>query len=148
MSGKFDGIKQRSFGIEIEMTGITRCQAAKAVAKLFGTEASHYGGSYDKYIVKDRKDREWSFVYDSSIKGVNSQRESATDSYNVELNSPVLEYEDISKLQEVIRTLRGAGAVTGPKYLCGTHIHISADDYTSKQLRNLVNIFSSKEDFL
>lgn len=148
MSEKFDGIKQRSFGIEIEMTGITRCQAAKAVAKLFGTEASHYGGGYDKYIVKDSKDREWSFVYDSSIKGVNAQRESAPDSYNVELNSPVLEYEDIPKLQEVIRALRGAGAVTGPKYRCGTHIHISADDYTPKQLRNLVNIFSSKEDFL
>jgi len=47
LSGKYDGIKQRSFGIEIEMTGITRCQAAKAAAKLFGTEASHYGGSYD-----------------------------------------------------------------------------------------------------
>lgn len=148
MSGKFDGIKQRSFGIEIEMTGITRCQAAKAVANLFGTEASHAGGYYDKYIVKDDKGRKWSFVYDSSIQGVNSQRESDSGSYNVELNSPVLEYEDIPKLQEVIRALRGAGAVTGPKYRCGTHIHISADDYTPKQLRNLVNIFASKEDFL
>ena len=35
-----------------------------------------------------------------------------------------------------------------PRYCAGTHIHISADDYTPQQIRNLVNIFASKEDFL
>jgi len=30
MAGNFEGIKNRRFGIEIEMTGITRCSAAKA----------------------------------------------------------------------------------------------------------------------
>ncbi len=38
--------------------------------------------------------------------------------------------------------------VTGPHYCAGTHIHISADDYTPREIRNLVNIFASKEDFL
>ncbi len=33
MPGNFDGIKNRKFGIEIEMTGITRCEAAKAIKK-------------------------------------------------------------------------------------------------------------------
>ena len=33
MAGTFEGIKTRKFGIEIEMTGLTRSQAAKAVAK-------------------------------------------------------------------------------------------------------------------
>ena len=33
MAGNFEGIKTRNFGIEIEMTGLTRCQAAKAIAK-------------------------------------------------------------------------------------------------------------------
>ena len=51
-------------------------------------------------------------------------------------------------MQEVVRALRRAGGVTGPRYCAGTHIHISADDYTPQQLRNLVNIFASKEDFL
>ena len=37
LEDKLYGIKHRNFGIEIEMTGLTRCQAAKAVAKLFGT---------------------------------------------------------------------------------------------------------------
>lgn len=148
MVDNIHGIKHRCFGIEIELTGITRCQAAQAVADLFGTYVSHNGGYYDKYTVSDNQNREWSFVFDSNIDAVNNNRESAGDSYKVELNSPVLCYEDIPLLQEVIRALRHIGGVTGPNYCCGTHIHISADDYTPQQIRNLVNIFSSKENYL
>ena len=143
MSGNFDGIKRRNFGIEIEMTGLTRCQAAKAAAKTLGGQVSHNGGYYDKYSVSDSKGRSWSFVSDSSIICKNRNGEAASRAYSVELNSPVLEYEDIPLLQEVIRALRRAGGITGSAYKCGTHIHISADDYTPRQLRNLVNIFSS-----
>ena len=57
MSGNFDGIKRRNFGIEIEMTGLTRCQAAKAAAKTLGGQVSHNGGYYDKYSVSDSKGR-------------------------------------------------------------------------------------------
>ena len=47
MAGNFEGIKTRNFGIEIEMTGLTRCQAAKAIAKVLGGTAFHEGGSYE-----------------------------------------------------------------------------------------------------
>ncbi len=148
MAGNFEGIKTRNFGIEIEMTGLTRCQAAKAIAKVLGGTAFHEGGSYDKYIVNDEQGRTWSIVYDGSVKCVDANGNSASKSYSVELNSPVLGYEDIPLLQEVIRALRHAKGRCGPEYYCGTHIHISADDYTPQQIRNLVNIFASKEDFL
>lgn len=148
MAGNFEGIKTRKFGIEIEMTGLTRCQAAKAISRVLGGDVVHEGGSYDKYIVKDSKNRDWSVVYDGSIRCYNADGDHASKSYSVELNSPVLEYEDIPLLQEVVRALRRAGGVTGPRYCAGTHIHISADDYTPQQIRNLVNIFASKEDFL
>lgn len=148
MAGNFEGIKTRNFGIEIEMTGLTRCQAAKAIAKVLGGTVHHEGGSYDKYTVDDEQGREWSIVYDGSIKCVDANGNNASKSYSVELNSPVLGYEDIPLLQEVIRALRHAKGRCGPEYCCGTHIHISADDYTPQQIRNLVNIFASKEDFL
>ena len=148
MSGSFEGIKTRKFGIEIEMTGLTRSQAAKAVAKAVNGKAEHTGGSYDKYVVTDSNGRKWALVYDGSIICYNASGDRASKSYSVELNSPVLEYEDIPLLQEVVRALRKAGGVTGPRYCAGTHIHISADDYTPRQIRNLVNIFASKEDFL
>lgn len=148
MASNFEGIKTRKFGIEIEMTGLTRCQAAKAISRVLGGDVVHEGGSYDKYVVTDSKERNWSVVYDGSIRCYNANGDHASKSYSVELNSPVLEYEDIPLLQEVVRSLRKAGGVTGPRYCAGTHIHISADDYTPQQIRNLVNIFASKEDFL
>lgn len=148
MAGNFDGIRQRNFGIEIEMTGLTRCQAAKEIGELFGTQPEHIGGSYDKYTIPDRDGKEWSIVYDSSIYTRESRGVSGSSSYSVELNSPVLKYEEIPKLQEVIRVLKKAGGICGAELMCVTHIHISADDYTPNQIRNLVNIFSSKEDFL
>lgn len=148
MAGNFDGIKQRNFGIEIELTGTTRCQAANAISSVLGGSPCHEGSSYDKYTIRDSSGRTWSLVYDGSIETHDERGRTSSSSYSVELNSPVLEYGDIPLLQEVIRALRRAGGVTGPTYRCGTHIHISADDYTPKQLRNLVNLFSSKEDFL
>lgn len=41
LAGNFEGIKKRNFGIEIEMTGLTRNQAAKAVAKAVNGKVEH-----------------------------------------------------------------------------------------------------------
>jgi len=124
MPENFDGIKNRKFGIEIEMTGITRCEAAKAIKKILGGDIEHVGGTYDKYTVGDDKGRKWQIVFDSSIYARKKNGDLASDYYKVELNSPVLEYEDFDLLQNVIRALRKTGAITGPDYDCGTHIHI------------------------
>ncbi len=106
------------------------------------------GGTYDKYTVSDDKGRKWQIVFDSSIYARKKNGDLASDYYKVELNSPVLEYEDFDLLQNVIRALIKTGAITGPDYDCGTHIHIDASDYTPQKIRNLVNLWSSKEDFL
>ena len=121
MAGNFDGIKTRRFGIEIEMTGITRCAAAKAIQKVLGGSIDHVGGSYDKYTVGDEKGRKWQIVYDSSIYARKKNGDFASDYYKVEMNSPILEFEDLDLLQEVIRALRKGGAITGHDYDCRTH---------------------------
>ena len=72
MSKNFEGIKTRKciktrkFGIEIEMTGLTRSQAAKAMANVLDGRVEHEGGSYDKYVVTDAKNRKWAVVYDQT----------------------------------------------------------------------------------
>ena len=71
MAGNFEGIKKQKFGIEIELTGITRAEAAEEMAILFDTSYNYYGGSYDRYDVRDEKGRNWKIVYDSSIHKVN-----------------------------------------------------------------------------
>ena len=62
------GIKDQCFGVEVELTGITREQAAKALASYFGTSAVHYGGGYDTWTVKDTEGKDWKLMSDSSIK--------------------------------------------------------------------------------
>ena len=38
------GMKDQCFGVEVEMTGLTRRQAARALANYFGTEPYYVGG--------------------------------------------------------------------------------------------------------
>lgn len=108
-------LKDQYFGCEIEMTGLTRQQAAEAVAALFGTTArqTHESRTYDPWEVTDNEGRIWRFVYDSSIHGshrIGRQQVPIGDgTYKVEMNSPKLEYSGMGKLQEVVRTLRHAG---------------------------------------
>ena len=49
------------------MTGITREEAANALAELFGTQARYIGGGYGKWTVKDREGKTWTLMSDSSI---------------------------------------------------------------------------------
>lgn len=140
----FDGIKTRRFGVEVELTGITRCQAVQAMQSVLHGEIDHYGRAY---YIRDEQYRQWSVVYDGSIRAHN--RGGGLDyEYKVEINTPVLEYDDIPLLQEIIRAVRKAGGVSGARYMAGTHIHIDGEGYTPQKLRNLVNIFSSKENYL
>lgn len=143
-------MKTQHFGIEIEMTGITRSKAASLMATFFGTGRKyHEGGAYDTYIAEDRQGRKWKAMNDSSLfpeKKAGGRTVEATTNYRTEVVSPILSYDDIPSLQELIRTLRRAGAFANSS--CGIHIHVGAELFTPKTLRNLVNVFYSKEDLI
>ena len=47
------GIKDQCFGVEVEMTGITREQAATALAAYFATDARYVGGQR-QMCIRDR----------------------------------------------------------------------------------------------
>lgn len=149
MGGNFDGIKTQKFGVEIECTGLTRESAITAISKVLNTSYSHIGGTYDKYSASDSDGRLWSVVYDSSIeKFSRNVCPVSSDKYAVEIVTPILEYKDIHLLQEVVRAVRKAGGITGAECNCGIHIHIDGTPYDARCLRNLVNLFASKENFL
>lgn len=129
------------------MTGLTRRQAAEALGALFGTQFRYLGGTYKAYEVPDREEKVWKIVYDSSIRPVRPERSRyPEDEYKVEMNSPKLEYSEMSKLQEVVRTLRHAGAVVNDS--CGMHVHVDASNHTPQSLKNALSIMYSKEDIL
>jgi hypothetical protein len=135
------------FGIEVEFTGVTRWDAAQAIAQVLRGEAQGAGGC--QVFAPDR--RIWKLVYDSSIaaqrKNANNRKVSAGEDYKCELVSPILSYQnDIDAVQSVIRKLRKLGAFTNDS--CGIHIHLDGAPHTPQSVRNFVNIIASKNDLL
>jgi len=137
------GMKKQTIGVEVEMNHITRSKAAKLAAEFFGTgryEDTARRNGYYTVSAWDAQGREWKFQRDVSIAGPDSEK--------CELVTPILCYEDIETLQELIRVLRKGGAVSNPSQGCGVHIHIGANGHTSQTLRNLANIMASHESLL
>ena len=128
------------------MTGITRSTAAKVIAGYFHTEATHVGGCYDAYSVRDNDGRMWKIMRDASVRCENRSGQNASSLYSVEFVTPICNYDDIETIQELVRKLRGAGARVNSS--CGLHCHINAAPHTPKTLRNIVNIMAAKEDLL
>ncbi len=142
-------MKTQNFGIEIELTGITRQNAAIVIANYFGTRYEYVGGGYQTYEAFDNHGRRWKCMYDSSIraeKKAGTRIASAGTEYKCEVVSPILSYSDISDLQEIVRQLRKNGAIANNS--CGIHIHVDASAHTPQTLRNLINITFQKEDLL
>lgn len=139
-------MRNQNFGIEIEMTGLTRAAAAQIIAGYFNTTATHVGGGYDTYTVRDDRNRQWKLVSDSSIRCQGRGTRAAGSQYAVEFVSPICQYADIETIQELVRKLRAGGAKVNDS--CGIHVHVDASNHTPKTLRNIVNIMASKEDML
>lgn len=148
------GIKDQCFGVEVEMTGITREQAAWALADYFGSEPQYQGGTYGTWIVNDPRRQTWKLVSDSSIlaeRKTSSGYEVIPDDdegrdYWVEMVTPKLTYDELPVLQECVRRVRQAGAKVNSS--CGIHVHVDAANHNRQSLKNLIGIMFSKEDIL
>ena len=142
-------LKEQRFGIEIEMTGITREAAAETAAEYFGTRSRYIGTYYDVYAALDPEGRQWKFMSDGSIdaqKRVGGKKISADREYQTEMVSPICRYEDIVSIQEIVRKLKERGAFVNKT--CGIHVHIDASPFDARTLRNITNIMASKEDLI
>lgn len=137
------------FGIEVEMTGITRCEAAALAAKCLEGTVTELYDYYENYVVKAKDGRQWKFVYDGSI--FTQQKKDGcicrikNNAFSVEMVSPILTYrEDIDTVQKLIRQLRKAGALVNDS--CGIHIHLDGKYHTPRSLRNFINLVASRND--
>ena len=143
-------MKDQYFGVEVEMTGITREAAARALAEHFGTAPRHTDDYYDSWYVPDPEGKEWRVMSDGSIrkerKTASGYQETPNRNYSVELVSPKLTYAEMPKFQECVRRVRKAGAKVNSS--CGIHVHVDAADHDRQSLKNLLSIMYSKEDLL
>jgi hypothetical protein len=139
-------MKTQRFGIEIELTGITRRDAAKVIANYYGTTEVYVGGAYDAYKTPIGDGRNWSIVRDQSIRPETKNGTDGNDLMKTEVVSPICTWSDIEHIQELVRTLRKKGAIANSS--CGIHVHVDAAPHNARSLRNIVNIVTSKEDIL
>lgn len=141
-------LKNQLFGVEVEMTGITREKAAKIVAEVLGSTPSRPNSTcYQTRTIADQANRKWKIMRDSSITPIrNDGSNEYLDEYRVEFVTPPLKYDDIELLQNIIRKLRENGAKSHRS--CGIHIHVDGANHDAKSLRRLVNFMTSRQDLI
>ena len=133
-------IQEQKFGVEIELSGVPRHTIAEAVAEAVDGRitATHRTG-YDETIVTDQQGREWKIQNDGSIPIINGHRGS-------EIVTPILEYDDIELLQQVVRKVR-ATHVVAPK-TSAVHVHVNASPHNPKSLSILAKMVFKNEDMI
>jgi len=133
-------MKTLRFGIEIETIGQSRETVARAIQTVVGGTVQHVGTpyAYDPWQVIDARGRTWKVMADSSL--------STPKPLQAEVVSPILRYDDIPELQEVVRAVRRARARVDAS--AGIHVHVDASRFTAKSVRNLVKIFNKQEELI
>ena len=133
-------IQNQQFGVEVEVAGVARNILATAVEQSTGgTITATNSQRYNATIITDTNGREWKVQNDSSIEYLNGTAGS-------EIVSPILTYQDIPLLQNVIRSLRNAGAKTPPSTSC--HIHVSAQPHSPQSLSRLAKMVYKNEQII
>lgn len=134
-------LQELRFGVEIETIKRSRGDVARAIQSVVGGNAEHVGSPscYDPWHVVDERSRTWMIVADASLTNVPAN-------LRAEVVSPVLNYEDIQVLQDVVRAIRRIGATVDEK--CGIHIHVDATAFDGKTLGNLAKIVHKQEPLI
>lgn len=130
-------MKNQTIGVELEFTGLKKLAATRIIANHFGTTTDR--GRLYSLAAMDNQGRTWRVVNDASIR--------ATDGGEAcEMVTPILTWQDIETLQQIVRELRRGGAKVNET--CGLHVHIGAAGITAQAVRNLVNNVASHEELL
>ena len=133
-------LRELRFGVELETVGRERGTVARAIQSVVGGDVSHVGGStYDPWELTDERNRVWKVVADSSLSNVPAH-------LRAEVVSPVLGYDDIPQLQEVVRAIHRCGARVDET--CGMHVHVGTEAFGGKALVNLARTFYKYEPLI
>ena len=121
-------MKTLRFGIEVETVGVGQEQMARALGSTFG------------WVVDGRRlhmpdGRVWECQHDGSLPGAHT-----------EIVSPILRYEDLDLLQNVVRAARAAGAKATEK--CGIHVHVGSSGLDYAGVIRLARIVHAHEAVL
>ena len=115
---------ERSFGIELEIAGITQSTAIAAIRAInVSIQAETYNHATRRH---------WKVVSDASVRG------------GFEVVSPVLHGDaGIAEAQAVAEALADAGATVNRT--CGLHVHFDASDLNVESIRAIVRRYAAHE---
>jgi len=124
------------FGVEIETIGRTRDVVARAIAAVVGGHVEYRGRQerLDPWVVIDGRGRVWRAVSDGSL---------SMHHAHAEIVTPILTYDDVSLLQDVVRAVARCGARVDSS--TAIHIHIDGAPFDARTVRNLVKMFAKQE---
>lgn len=147
-------MKSQTFGVEIETSGADSEELAYLISHYFNSSVECERYSHDDcgmtcYYALDNNGRKWRCMHDGSLYDSSSDIGHGSS----ELVTPVLNYDDIPMLQEIVRLLQRNGIKSNSQYGCGVHIHVGADlfkegGHTVKSLKNLANLMANHQRLL
>jgi len=134
--------KEILIGAELELVGLTRMRVAEAIRSVVGggeIVRTNPSSSLDPHELVDSRGRKWRVVADASLTSVPQH-------LRAEINTPILTHDDVPELQQVIRSVRRAGARVDER--CGVHLHVSHQLLDAKAVANLARIVYKNEDLI
>jgi hypothetical protein len=124
-------LSTRTFGVEVEFSGITMAAAAAAITRALGRQVTTGGYHQSSDWSEWRVDRDGSVTTQYGNGG--------------EAVSPVLRGQDgLDEVARVVAALREAGARVDRR--CGVHVHLDARDLTGEQIARLMVAYVDRQD--
>jgi hypothetical protein len=123
----------RSFGIELELFGVTRVQVKETLTAI-GVDSWISGAEI--------RNAGWKITTDSSIHLPNWRRTPRGE--GVELVSPILSGRDgLLEVKKVVKAIQRAGAKVNKS--CGFHVHVDARDLSGSTMINALRRYAQNE---
>ena len=132
----------RHFGVEVECYRMDIRAAAVAAVIFFGTyRYEDTGRKYGRatWSAYDKKGREWKFQVEPAVRWISG-------SEKCEVITPILEHDDLVQLEGLLAELEKLGAGSDAEHLCAVHVHVGTEDYSAKELADLVYAIAAHQD--
>ena len=139
-------MRWKKYGVEMDMTGITRKAVAEILAEQFDTKVV-FCLSDNGYNVPDQNQRLWRILPSDSIKAEKYNGEKVVGAnymYQVKLLSPFLYENEFPMLEKALEQLELKGAIVNDSTKMNLLLDVSCIENWEKYQTNLENLYESK----
>lgn len=139
-------MRWKKYGIEMDMTGITRKAVAEILAEQFDTKVV-FCLSDNGYNVPDQNQRLWRILPSDSIKAEKYSGEKVVGAnymYQVKLLSPFLYENEFPMLEKALEQMELRGAIVNDSTKMNLLLDVSCIENWEKYQTNLENLYESK----